>query len=331
MAGQEIFGKTGTTDHTTDAWFIGANAPGGSRQLATAVWFGNRTGNIGRCRLRWRLGRTGVLGVHVGGARRSDAGGHARPGPGVQPARRQSVNQDGGRDTAPVVPVRRSCRPCSSSPPTPAAPDGADHTGTAPPPTTPPPGVAGPRRNGELVTSELDVLLTLQEHDTTLERLLHRHHTLPERDALRNAEARRCRRSTRASSRTQRRARQGRREEQQLDDEARSLADKAKEVEARMYSGEISSPKELQAMQADVEQLREHQGTVENRELELMEVREPLDATVARPRAAARHVGADVDRHAAALGAAEAEIIAEMQAERASARRARGRDRRRAR
>ena len=26
-----------------------------------------------------------------------------------------------------------------------------------------------------------------------------------------------------------------------------------------MYSGEISSPKELQAMQADVEQLRRHQ------------------------------------------------------------------------
>ena len=33
VAGQEIFGKTGTTDNTTDAWFIGAN-PGGNGHAA---------------------------------------------------------------------------------------------------------------------------------------------------------------------------------------------------------------------------------------------------------------------------------------------------------
>ena len=71
-------------------------------------------------------------------------------------------------------------------------------------------------------------------------------------------------------------------------------------------------------MQADVEQLRRHQRSIENRELELMEVREPLDATVddlEQQRAAA---GAEVDRLAAALGAAEAEVIGEMQTERAA-------------
>ncbi len=46
VAGQEIFGKTGTTDNTTDAWFIGANPGGNGLQLATAVWFGNRTGAL---------------------------------------------------------------------------------------------------------------------------------------------------------------------------------------------------------------------------------------------------------------------------------------------
>ena len=40
-----------------------------------------------------------------------------------------------------------------------------------------------------------------------------------------------------------------------------------------MYSGSVSSPRELQAMQADVEQLRRHQRNLENRELELMEAR----------------------------------------------------------
>jgi len=36
-----VFGKTGTTDGLTDAWFIGATP-----QLATAVWFGNTTGGV---------------------------------------------------------------------------------------------------------------------------------------------------------------------------------------------------------------------------------------------------------------------------------------------
>ena len=41
VAGHTIFGKTGTTDNRADAWFIGATP-----QLATAVWFGNSTGNV---------------------------------------------------------------------------------------------------------------------------------------------------------------------------------------------------------------------------------------------------------------------------------------------
>lgn len=167
------------------------------------------------------------------------------------------------------------------------------------------------------MTSELDALLTLQEHDTSLERLLHRHQTLPERAALSDAEAAAAVIDARLVTTRAERDKVAR-EEQQLDDEARSLADKAKAVESRMYSGEISSPKELQAMQSDVEQLRRHQGTIENRELELMEVREPLDAAVADLEQQRAALGSDVDRHAAGLGVAEADIIDEMQAERAT-------------
>jgi predicted nucleic acid-binding Zn-ribbon protein len=167
------------------------------------------------------------------------------------------------------------------------------------------------------VTSQLEAILTLQERDGTLERLLHRHQTLPERDALRDAERALAALDAQLAAARGERDRVAR-EEQQLDDEARSLAEKAAEVEGRMYSGEVSSPKELQAMQADVDQLRRHQRTVENRELELMEVREPLDATLAELDQQRAVSSADVDRRAAALGAAEAEVIAEMQVERAA-------------
>jgi predicted nucleic acid-binding Zn-ribbon protein len=167
------------------------------------------------------------------------------------------------------------------------------------------------------VTTELETLLTLQEHDSALERLLHRHQALPEREALQTAESSATALDARLASTTSERDRIAR-EEQHLDDEASSLSAKAVDVEKRMYSGEVSSPKELQAMQSDVEQLRRHQRSIENRELELMEAREPLDAALAELEEQRAAVVTEVDRLSTALAAAEAEVIGEMKTERAA-------------
>jgi uncharacterized protein len=165
------------------------------------------------------------------------------------------------------------------------------------------------------MAADLEVLLALQERDGALDRLRHRHQTLPERDALARGEADAAVLDARAAT-----ARAERddvaREEQRLDDEARSLAAKATEVEAKMYSGEISSPRELQAMQSDVEQLRRHQRGLENRELELMETREPLDATVAELEEHGSLLAGELDRIRRALADAEAVIAAEAKQER---------------
>jgi predicted nucleic acid-binding Zn-ribbon protein len=167
------------------------------------------------------------------------------------------------------------------------------------------------------MTESLDALLALQERDGALDRLLHRHQTLPERDALARAET-----DARALDQrlaTIRAERDGvAREEQKLDDEARALAEKAVEVEAKMYSGEISSPRELQAMQSDVESLRRHQRGVENRELELMEAREPLDATLSELDEHRLVLEGELERIRRTLAEAEAVILAEMQDERAA-------------
>jgi predicted nucleic acid-binding Zn-ribbon protein len=66
-------------------------------------------------------------------------------------------------------------------------------------------------------------------------------------------------------------------DERRLDDEASSLESRASEVESKMYSGTVSSPRELQAMQADVESLKRHRSEIEDQELEVMERREQLD------------------------------------------------------
>jgi len=167
------------------------------------------------------------------------------------------------------------------------------------------------------VTDALESLLALQERDGALDRLRHRHQTLPERDALVRAEADAAALDARLD--TTRAERDGvARDEQKLDDEARSLGAKAVEVEAKMYSGEISSPRELQAMQSDVEQLRRHQRNVENRELELMEAREPLDTALAELEQHRSLLDGELDRIRRTLADAEAVIIAEMREERAA-------------
>jgi uncharacterized protein len=127
--------------------------------------------------------------------------------------------------------------------------------------------------------SDLESLLALQARDLALDRLHHQRATLPERAQL---AALRDRLGGLAETRA---AQQSERDEvaggeQRLADEAQRLGAQAAAAEQRLYSGEVSSPRELQALQADVQQLRRHQREVEDRQLSAMEQREPLDATV---------------------------------------------------
>jgi hypothetical protein len=165
--------------------------------------------------------------------------------------------------------------------------------------------------------SALELLLAVQERDLALERLRHRRATLPERAALAEAEiagaALRARIAELAGPRDALAT-----EQRKHEDEAQSLSQQAAAVEKRMYSGEVSSPRELQAMQADVEQLRRHQATVEERAIDAMERYEPLQAEVTdlEQALAGRNQDADVAR--TALAAAEAVVDAELVAETAA-------------
>jgi uncharacterized protein len=163
----------------------------------------------------------------------------------------------------------------------------------------------------------LDALLDLQERDLALDRLQHRLDTLPERDTVARHEATAAElhaRDTRVRAARDELARQ----EARFDDEARGLEAKAKDVETKMYSGEISSPRELQAMQADVEQLRRHQRDVENRELAVMEQREPLDAELSQLDTDRSALASELAGTRDALAVAVSGIQAEMGVERAA-------------
>lgn len=157
----------------------------------------------------------------------------------------------------------------------------------------------------------LDTLLQLQDRDITLDRLRHRRAALPERAAVAACESQIAELMPRLLDARARRDEVSR-EERRLDDEARALEQRAAEVEKRLYSGEVSSPRELQAMQADIEQLRRHRSGVEDEELAQMERREALDREVADFEAQAADVERRLREQREALGGEETAVDEEI-------------------
>jgi len=162
-----------------------------------------------------------------------------------------------------------------------------------------------------------DDLLTLQTHDSTADRLRHRRATLPERALLDAALAADVALRERLAETHGRRDALVR-EERRMDDDATRLRARATDEDKRMYSGTVSSPRELQAMQADIDQLRRHASEIEEAELEVMERREAVDAEVAALDGEAATLGAEMDRLTAVIAEAEAAIDVELAAETAA-------------
>lgn len=168
-----------------------------------------------------------------------------------------------------------------------------------------------------MTAAELETLLAVQDRDLAIDRLRHRRATLPERAALErhraDLEARRRVAAEIDGRRTDLLA-----EERRLDDEAQRLGTRIADVDQRLYSGTVTSPRELQAMQADLDMLRRQRSELEDRELEVMEQREGAEAELADVEAAIDEVVAEVRRLESMIGAAEAELDAELAAEQAA-------------
>jgi predicted nucleic acid-binding Zn-ribbon protein len=65
-----------------------------------------------------------------------------------------------------------------------------------------------------------------------------------------------------------------------LEDELTGVQGRIRDVNGRLYGGTVSASRELSAMAADVEQMEGRRAALEDRVLEVMEEREPLDASV---------------------------------------------------
>lgn len=164
---------------------------------------------------------------------------------------------------------------------------------------------------------QLDDLLVVQEHDTAIDRLKHRRASLPEMAELARIGDELAAVERNLGSATEARDEVARRQ-RRYEEELTVLEAKIAEVNARMFSGAVTIPRELQAMQAEVESMARRQSTLEDDVLEAMTEREPLDDTVASLTASRTAHDEDAARLRTAIAEAQAQIDAELAQESAA-------------
>lgn len=125
-----------------------------------------------------------------------------------------------------------------------------------------------------------DDLLDVQDHDTSIDQLVHRRGHLAARTELDQVMAELAALELTVADLEVGRQELGR-NQQRLEDEIASLTAKATQHDKALYGGSISNPRELQAMQDEIAALKRRISQLEDQELEVMEQLEPIDAELA--------------------------------------------------
>ncbi len=159
--------------------------------------------------------------------------------------------------------------------------------------------------------SRWESLLTVQGHDTRADQLAHRLETLPVRSQL-AALAEQVAGLDRQLAAVDQRRGELSRSQQRLEDEIASLTERANQAEKQLYSGAVTNPRELQALQDDVASIRRRIGQIEDDELEIMELTEPVDAERADLVAERERLDAETESLTAELADTEGEIASEL-------------------
>lgn len=156
-----------------------------------------------------------------------------------------------------------------------------------------------------------DKLLDIQRLDVEADQLRHRRANLQQRGELELATAEQARQQvgidTFAAERVEVATRQKR-----LEDEAQIVAARADKDDARLYSGDVSAMKDLQALQDEIAGLRRRQGDLEDKALEAMEEAEELNGRIDALESDRQTVDERISVLEAEITAAEAEIESQL-------------------
>lgn len=159
----------------------------------------------------------------------------------------------------------------------------------------------------------MGALLSVQERDSETDQLRHRRASLPQRVALAEQQAQVARVDTELAALGDRIA-ELQRTQKRLEDEVATIEAKGEAENKRMYSGTVTSPRELQAMQEEIDGLTRRQRALEDELLDVLEALEPLTEEADGLEARREELAVEADRTAAELAEAEREIDAQLAA-----------------
>jgi predicted nucleic acid-binding Zn-ribbon protein len=163
-----------------------------------------------------------------------------------------------------------------------------------------------------LTEANLEALLTVQAHDTEVDRCRHRRATLPERSGLAAVDAELAALEPRlATARGERDVVAER--QRDLEQHLATVEHRAVEVKRRLYGGTVSATRELQAMAAEVDSLTARASDLESQALEAMDELEPLDGRVGEIEAEKASLLEARAAVAARLAAREGEVDTEIE------------------
>ncbi|MDE0886821.1 MAG: hypothetical protein OSB70_14945 [Myxococcota bacterium] len=161
--------------------------------------------------------------------------------------------------------------------------------------------------------SLLAPLLEVQELDLEADRRKLERENLPERDALKACGAEITNNDQlQAKSRTE--LEKLARDERQVAGQVSTVAADAEGVEGRLYSGEVTAPKELEALQEELRLTRGKQNVLEEAELEIMEAIEAQESKLAKLAEARTETERRGEEVADTIRMEEARIDAELEA-----------------
>jgi predicted nucleic acid-binding Zn-ribbon protein len=159
--------------------------------------------------------------------------------------------------------------------------------------------------------SRWDALLALQDLDLRTDQLTHRRATLPARAEIDKVMASLASLESSVATAEAQRHDLGR-SQQRLEDEIATLGDKAQQHDKALYSGAVTNPRELQAMQDEIGALKRRISQLEDQEIEIMEQIEPVDAELQAAAAQRTALDDEAARWRAELAEAEVAIDAEL-------------------
>ena len=158
---------------------------------------------------------------------------------------------------------------------------------------------------------DLASLLDLQAEDSAVDRLTERRGSLPE--AARLAELRaQLEELTSDLAIATKRNEEVNREHSRFEGEVDLVEQKIKREEERMFSGTVTNPKELGALQAEVASLKRKQSSLEDELLEVMEQREEASDTVVSLTSQRDEISAEAERLSATVEQLTADIDVEL-------------------